>query len=505
MNEALQKVKGARRVREDPQVVEQRKVAELYASACFKAGVPPDQMENFIRAGIYLFPKQIEASAAARACDAVDGPTRIGFGGPRGPGKSFWQFAQMLADDMQRFSGLKFLIIRKTQKAIREQLRDVLGKVCGTGNTKRIAHDYKEQKGVIDLPNGSYAVVGHFKDEKDLDHYLGQEYDGLLIEEANTLTHTKVENIFTCLRTSKPGWRPRAYLTWNWGGIGHGWLLKQFYEPWENRAEKNTRYVLATVHDNPAINPEYIDTLKKLTGWKYKSWYLGDPHFQAGQFFTNWDESWHVYPNKHATLTPLNPVKWFGSLDYGFAHPTSFHLHCNDDRGNTFTVGRVHKSQAVIEEIVQDIISLLKGFQIGPHHLDFIAAGKDCFSRKQDGRTIADEYEDCGINLTSTEVDRVNGWAVMQQRLGDPARGIEPSWFIHKSCVELITQIPLAQNHETRPGDIEKMDAEENGDGGDDALDSCRNALLMEGSGNAITSATPFHFTSFQPAMLDWK
>ena len=475
----------------DDATEQQQRIIERFGALGMAAGCPIDQIANFLKAGIFLFPKQIIASAAARACDKVDGPTRIGFGGPRGPGKSFWQFAQMLADDMTRFPGLKFLIIRKTQKAIREQLRDVLGRVCGVGDQKRIPHEYKEQKGVIELPNGSYAVVGHFKDEKDLDHYLGQEYDGLLIEEANTLTSTKTENIFTCLRTSKTGWRPRAYLSWNWGGIGHGHLMKTFYQPWETNTQKDTRYILATVHDNPAINPEYIETLKKLTGWKYKSWYLGDPHFQAGQFFTNWDESWHVYPNRHVTLIPNNPVKWYGSLDYGFAHATSFHLHCNDKLGNTFTVGRVHKSQAVIEEITQDILALLKSFQLEPASLDFIAAGRDCFSRKPDGRTIADEYYDCGLSLVPAEIDRVNRWSVMQQRLGDPARDIKPTWFIHKSCAELIEQIPLAQNHETRPGDIEKMNADpDTGEGGDDALDSASFGLSTD-SGGPIRFALP--------------
>lgn len=487
-------VKPRRTRKVDTETARQMKIGENYGLAGIAAGCPADQIGNFIKAGIFLFPKQLKASAAARECDKNDGPTFVGFGGPRGPGKSFWGFSQILADDMRRVPGLKFLILRKSQKTLREQVRDLLMAVCGGGGQKRVPYEYKEQKGEIWLPNGSFAIVGHFKDEKDLDDYLGKEYDGILFEELTTLTASKVENLMTCLRTSKPNWRPRAYASWNWGGVGHGFVLKKFYEPWEQQREKDTRYILATVHDNPAINKEYIETLKKLTGWKYKSWYLGDPHFQAGQFFTNWDEGWHVFPNNHVTLIPLKPARWFGSLDYGFSHPTSFHLHCSDSLGNTFTIGRVHKAQAVIEEIVQDILALLRTFQLVPGNLDFIAAGRDCFSRKQDGRTIAMDYEDCGINLVPSEIDRVNAWAVMQQRLGDPARNIKPTWFIHRNCVELIEQIPLAQNHETRAGDIEKMEADENGEGGDDALESARNALVYESSG-IIRFAQPVAIT----------
>ena len=77
----------------------------------------------------------------------------------------------------------------------------------------------------------------------------------------------------------------------------------------------------------------------------------------------------------------------------------------------------------------------------------------------------------------------MNAWAVMQQRLGDIEKGIQPTWFIHNRCVNLIAQIPMAQNHEIRIGDIAKMNADENGEGGDDALEAARNFLVAEPSG----------------------
>ena len=394
-------------------------------------------------------------------------------------------FAQITGDDAQRYPGLKILYLRKSVTAAREQIRGLLLSVC-----KGIKHNYREQAGTIEFPNGSYIVVKHFKDEKDIENFLGQEYDVIAIEELTTLTFDKWKNLMTCLRSSKPGWRPRFYGAWNWGGVGHFWVMQVFYKPWEENKQTTTRYILARVDDNKFNNPEYINTLRSLTGWKYKSWYLGDPHFQAGQFFTNWNEDWHVFPNSHIRPEFSQCRNWFLSYDYGFAHPACFLLHAKDDLGRAFTVDEVHQKESVIEEQAEDLRAMLRRNGLDLSDVNSIAAGKDCFSRKQDGRTIAMDFEDCGVTLTPVEIDRVNAWAVMQQRLGDVEKNIAPTWFISRKCTNLIAQSPMAQNHETRIGDIAKMNADENGEGGDDALESARNFLVAE-AGGPIKFAMP--------------
>ena len=42
------------------------------------AGCPEDQVRNLIAAGVFLQPRQLAASAAARLCDQADGPTAVG-------------------------------------------------------------------------------------------------------------------------------------------------------------------------------------------------------------------------------------------------------------------------------------------------------------------------------------------------------------------------------------------------------------------------------------------
>ena len=50
------------------------------------AGCPRNQVENFLRAGIVLQPRQLQASAMARLCDEPGGPTHSGYGGEDGIG-----------------------------------------------------------------------------------------------------------------------------------------------------------------------------------------------------------------------------------------------------------------------------------------------------------------------------------------------------------------------------------------------------------------------------------
>lgn len=484
-------------------VAEQLVEATLRAGR--KAGCPRDQMENFIKAGIFLQPKQMEMAAAARLCDSrclkcealyrqelplVDdcpdcGATAVGVGGARGGGKSQWMFAQICADDVQRYPGLKVLYLRRSVTAAREQIRGLLLSTC-----KAIPHNYREQGGTIEFPNGSYIVVKHFKDEKDIENFLGQEYDVIAIEELTTLTFDKWKNLMTCLRTSKPNWRPRFYGAWNWGGVGHFWCMKVFYEPWEKKTERQTRYILARVDDNKFNNPEYINTLKSLTGWKYKSWYLGDPHFQSGQFFTNWNEAQHVYPNTQTQGMERYMTSWFCSFDHGLSHPCCCLLHGKDAQGNTYTVDEYHQHETVPSENAENIKYMLNRHNLTVNDLEFFVAGRDCFSRNAEAKTIASMYAEYGIDMTPAETDRLNRWEIMGDKLGNVEKGVSPTWFIHRNCKNLIVQIPMAQHHDTRVGDIAKQNADESGEGGDDALEAASFGLASDPN-TAIKFALP--------------
>ena len=235
---------------------------EHYLAEAQSLGCPRDQMEHFMRAGVWLQPRQLAASAAARLCDQADGPTAIGYGGARGGGKSHWLLAQMGADDCRRVKGLKCLLLRKVGKANMENFEDLRQRLFG-----KLRHEFSAYRGLLTFANGSRIVAGHYQAEKDIDNYLGLEYDVIGIEEATTLSARKHQDINTCCRTSKPNWRPRIYSTTNPGGVGHGWYRAKFIVPFREGREADTRFISALVDDNRFNNPEYKGILESLPGW----------------------------------------------------------------------------------------------------------------------------------------------------------------------------------------------------------------------------------------------
>ncbi len=449
---------------------------EKYIFMGAQAGCPKEQMLNFAQAEIILQERQLMASAAARRCDEPGGPTAVGYGGARGGGKSHWLLAQMGADDCQRVAGLKCLLLRKVGKANMENFEDLRRRLFG-----RLGHEFSAYRGVLTFGSGSRIIAGHFQAEKDIDAYLGLEYDVIGIEEATTLSSRKHQDITTCCRTSKPNWRPRIYSTTNPGGIGHGWYRTQFILPHVERREEGTRFVPAKVGDNRFNNPEYTKVLANLTGWQKRAWFDGDWDIAAGQFFTTFRREVHVVKDFDETRAR----EWFCTLDYGFTHYTVCLLGCTDGDGNTFIVDEHAERLWLPQRHAVGIKAMLARHRIGDRGLRVedlkrFVAGADVFSRQSDGTTVAAQYARHGITLRCANTDRVNGWAEVLQLLGDVDADIPPKLFIHRRCGRLLECLPALQHDPHKPEDVLKVDADEDGVGGDDAADTLRYLLATK-------------------------
>ncbi len=443
---------------------------ERYFEVGRSVGCPPDQMDRFVQAGVILQERQLAASAAARLCDRPDGPTAVGYGGARGGGKSHWLLAQMGADDCQRVPGLKCLLLRKVGKANMEHFEDLRRRLF-TG----LVHEFSAYRGVLTFGNGSRIIAGHFQAEKDIDAYLGLEYDVIGIEEATTLSSRKHQDITTCCRTSKTNWRPRIYSTTNPGGIGHAWYRTRFVVPFLEGRETETRFVPARVSDNAFNNPEYQRVLEGLSGWQRRAWLDGDWDLAAGQFFTTFRRDVHVV----SAFDETRAREWFCALDYGFAHYTVVLLGCTDGDGNVFVVDEHAERMWLPQRHAAAVKAMLGRHGLELSQLRRFVAGADVFSRQADGTTIAQQYAREGIKLRPANMDRVNGWAELLQRLGEPNVGLAeakilPSLFIHQRCGRLVETLPALQHDPHRPEDVLKVDCDEDGVGGDDAADCLR-------------------------------
>src|ERR1035437_848234 len=123
---------------------------DIFLNAATAAGGAEDQTRNFVAAKLWLQERQLVASAAARRCDAPDGPTAIGYGGARGGGKSHWLLAQLGADDCQRVPGLKCLLLRKVGKANAEHFEELQRRLFAG-----LRHEFSAYKSLLRFGNGS--------------------------------------------------------------------------------------------------------------------------------------------------------------------------------------------------------------------------------------------------------------------------------------------------------------------------------------------------------------
>lgn len=455
-----------------------------YVKAAQTAGCPRDQIERFISFGVVLGTKQLSASAAARACDHPDGPTEVGYGGARGGGKSHWGIVQLAIDDCQRQPGLKCLVLRKVGKANKENFEDLRSRIL-----YGIKHHYDRQHNILTFPNNSRIILGHFQNESDIDAYLGLEYDVILVEEATTLSNAKYKSIRTCLRTSKKTWRPRMYTTTNPGGIGHAWYKDLFIMPMRTNKAKNTIFIQATVRDNKYVNKEYIQQLEALSGWQKRAWLDGDWDIAAGQFFTNFRGDVHVISPFEIDVSG----RFVLSLDAGFTHFTAAHLHYVLGE-EIYTIDEYGQRKKTPQTNAQGILAMLERHGLTPRDMWKQVSGQDLFAKKVvDGnkqRATNDIYKEYGFRFKPAEVDRISGASHMLSLLGDVEEANKypeysemwithwPKWFIVDRCVRLIEQIPSMVHDPSRPEDVDKVDCDEDGYGGDDFYDSARMGLM---------------------------
>jgi len=423
--------------------------------AAAEAEMPRDQIERFIIGGCVVLQSMMPFHAAAREADQEDGPDEIAMGGSRGPGKSFASLAQVGLDDCQRRDGLKFLFLRKVMKSAAESLDDLTRKVFRFTPHKATAEG-------VEFPNGSRIVIGGYNNARDIDKYLGLEYDGIAVEEATQLPEDKKENIRGSLRTTRSDWRARMYLTTNADGPGLLWFKKAFVIPAREHREKWTRFFNVTYKDNPFLHAEYIRWLEGLKGPRGKAWRDADWDAFAGMAFPGWDYERHVVEPHEI------PDTWFKwrATDEGTTAPFC-----------TLWAARNPNTRQVIvyREAYQPGLTLTQQAEMikemtPPNEVISIHYGDPAmWQRKNSAAKITsanDIYKDNKVYLTRADNDRISGKRKIDDALADLPNG-EPGMVVFSTCVNLIEQLSTLAHDTINVEDVDTT-AE------DHAYDTCR-------------------------------
>ncbi len=439
-----------------------------YIDTAIDAGCPRDQVERFVSAGYVAQPKQLRFHSAARECDKHDGPVWILFGGARGPGKSHAALAQVGLDDCQRVQGLKTLFLRKIQRSAAESLEDLTNRVF-----YGIDHNFIPSKGRVSFPNGSRILLGGFNNERDIDKYLGIEYDEIVVEEITQISEERITKLRGSLRTSRPEWRVRFYISTNPGGIGHRWVKKTFVDPYRRKRESLflgglVRFIPGTYRDNKFLDTEYIDYLLSLTGPLGKAWRDGDWDAFEGMAFPQWDERYHVIDPRPI---PESWVKW-RAIDWGYAKPFACLWMMKDpDTERIYVYRELYQVELTDRQQARMIVEMTPPMEnIAITYADPSMWARQ--NRRGEVYSTAQEYGEEGVMLSKADNDRLSGKRKVDRLLGrlpDQLPGLQ-IFSTCKNLIETLPALPLATRKDQVTEDVD-TDAE------DHAYDALRYGL----------------------------
>lgn len=206
--------------------------------------------------------------------------------------------------------------------------------------------------------------------------------------------------------------------------------------------------------DNPHIPKDEIEKAQKeLTEDRFAQEYLADFRKTEGLVYKEFSRERHIFDTY-----PTDTVKKFGGVDPGFTNPAAV-IEILKDRDRRYFVGPEWYKQGKTDAQIADYVSALKW--------------NECYPDPENAG-IAEELKSRGVNVREVikGKDSVqNGISVVRELL------LANRLFIHRSCVNLISEFETYSYPEKRFGHNEQENPVKEHD---HALDALRYALMME-------------------------
>lgn len=445
-------------------------------------------------------------------------PTNIGYGGAAGGAKSHTARA-ILARVAFQWPGSTSIIFRKTlpeleanhiQKYQEEMPRELW--------------NYNGRFRVQTWPNGSKTYFGYLRNDDDKFNYQGPEYDCMVFEES-THYEEKTVNWLTSnrLRATVPDSIPFALYPSNPGNVGHFWYSRLFIDRRFNadREEEPGDYAFIQAHleDNKILmarDPGYIKKLNKLPE-PWRSWMRdGDFSAGAGLFFVELDRRVHL-------VEPFDvPAHWplFAGFDWGYNHPWSMGIFAANEDGTIYKVETFTGRRQNHTQILESIFDQAAAAGIDMNRVNYIACGHDVFSRRgrelgYDGPTLGEKMIEEGLVPIEANQGRIYGasnlrdyfhWRRDQEAAerGELVVDLPPALRYMRTPKNLQAweQMETRVADENNIEDVQKTDADEFGEGGDDHYDADRYALASRPQ-RAISIGMDREISAWDPEVLE--
>lgn len=414
----------------------------------------------------------------------------LGYGGGIRGGKSYAGIGLLILL-AKVFPRSRWAIVRKDLPTLRRNVLPTLSKLRDTCGS--FLGDVNQGSWTVPCSNGSELVLfaESLKDDPELNRWRGLEVNGFDLEEGNELQEQSFSKaieragswIIPGLKVQPP---PLIIVTFN---PSPGWVKRKFYDPWRaGTLQAPFYYQPATVLDNPYLPQAYLDSLKQMNERDYKRFVEGDWSFIAGSFFDELAADTHLCPRLDEPGLPdpwaKLPSWWryWGAYDWGFRHPAVFMGFAQDGDGNVYVLDTVRCYRLDDVEQAQRVAEAMPG----PVKSAGAYAGHDVEAVRRahvtSHETVADVFFKHGIRLTKANIGRKPGWAVVRRMLsrksGD-GKVREPRLKFcdtpgNRWAIERIMEL---QPDEGDADDVQKVDANQDGEGGDDAGDCLRYGL----------------------------
>jgi hypothetical protein len=408
------------------------------------------------------------------------------YGGSAGGGKS----CALLMEGIRacvRYPGIWVAAYRRTYDELEESLLKELQKFAyaqalgARWNITRNELTFPTVRGRQSRLRFRYA-----DSEVDATRRQGGDYQLLLVDERTLMAPGVVDVLAERLRSADDtipviGLRSSA----NPGGPSHGEVKGAYIDPTDEGAKvitdehgRTRRFIPARLSDNPYLDDDesYHRILNAIPDpARRKAMKDGDWNVFAGQYFERWRRDRHV-------VDPFPvPEAWDreAGVDYGYAHPWVTLYGAYDGDGRCWVYRELDGTKVGQTEQAQRIVAAEEGEYVIARHADTAM-----WAKVGESNTIAETYAEEGVDLVPAVKDRLNGWARVQEYLGEMpacqhhrAMGWEtcPRMHVFSTCEDLIRTIPLALRDPKRPEDVLKV-------AGDDWLDAVRYLLMGRGA-----------------------
>jgi hypothetical protein len=448
---------------------------------------------------------------------------QIFYGGAAGGGKSIW-LVVALVGFAATHPNVQVAIFRRHYKELHQSIVPMVLSMLPRGTYR-----FDKQLGRLEFPhNNSIVWFLHCARESDVILYQSSNWRKLGIDEASHMTQFIVDYLTTRVRGDYR--QAQVLLGSNPGGPGHGWLKRRFVRPtgldvgprpsprplevWRPYPprEKPDQYMMsrvfipAFVQDNVEMvkaDPHYFDRILALGGAKARQLAYGDWDSNDGMMFGPDWEAEHIVSESDTTLLtlgfhPQQIIPWhviprsdwrppqsatiFGSIDYGYGAPWSFHLHAILPGGHIRTFFEFYRAgirDRVQAEMIRTAIGrLMEPVSAGGCHMQrpqwLVYDPQMDNTREEVGLTesISDVYRqvltESGLAvqlIAGAKSSRKSRIQRTKDALAPSADGL-PHWQITLACPELIRTLPEMP---TDPDDPEAIDE----DAEDHAWEEC--------------------------------